>query len=62
MSLADELLADLEDAGMDGEEVTMEADLMMNGSDDDFDDIDDIDDIDSGQKGMDTSRVTHVAR
>lgn len=62
MSLADELLADLEDAGLDGEEVSMEHEQELNGEDDGIEDIEDIDDLDSGQKGLDTNRVTYVAR
>lgn len=62
MSLADELLADLEDVGMDGEEMSMENEHDMNADDDGIDDIDDIDNINSQQKSTDTSRITHVAR
>lgn len=62
MSLADELLADLEDAGMDGEEISMENEHDMNADDDGIDDIDDIDNLDSEQKFTDTNRITHVAR
>lgn len=62
MSLADELLADLEDAGMDGEEMSMENEHDMNADIDGIDDIEDIDNLDSQQNSIDTNRITHVAR
>nr|XP_039265935.1 U4/U6 small nuclear ribonucleoprotein Prp31-like [Styela clava] len=61
MSLADELLADLEDAGMDGE-VAMEEEHQLEDDSDGIDDIDDIDDLDSGQKATDSESIHHVAR
>ena len=61
MSLADELLADLEEAGLDGEDVTVD-----QNDDGDVDDIGDIDDLDAamdtGQSGIDSNSIRNVAR
>ena len=62
MSLADELLADLEEAGLEGEEVPVE-----NKNDNDLDEIGDIDDLDdtamdTGQSGIDPNSIRSVAR
>lgn len=63
MSLADELLADLEDAEMDGEEAEMEGEYQMHDIDDDIDDIDDIDAVDSGKhKEINAESIKFVAR
>ena len=60
MSLADELLADLEEAGLEGEDVPVES------VEDDVDDIGDIDDLDvgmdTGQSGIDPNSIRSVAR
>ena len=61
MSLADELLADLEEAGLEGEDVPVD-----NLDDDKIDDIDDIEDVDAsmdtGQSGIDPNSIQNVAR
>nr|CAB3265186.1 U4/U6 small nuclear ribonucleoprotein Prp31 [Phallusia mammillata] len=60
MSLADELLADLEEAGLEGEEATVEE------QDEDgiggIDEIEDIDAMDTGQGGIDPEGIRNVAR
>lgn len=60
MSLADELLADLEEAGLEGE------DIPVDNVEDDVDDIGDIDDLDvgmdTGQPEIDSNSIKNVAR
>ena len=60
MSLADELLADLEEAGLEGEGVPADQ------NNDDVDEIGDIDDLDitmdTGQSSIDPNSVRSVAR
>lgn len=60
MSLADELLADLEEAGLEGEEAIAEEQEEdgIGG----IEDIDDVDGMDTGQGGMDPEGICNVAR
>ena len=61
MSLADELLADLEEAGLEGEDVTV--DQTDEGDVDDIGDIDDLDAAeDTGQPSVDPNSIRSVAR
>ena len=61
MSLADELLADLEEAGLEGEDVPV--DQNNEGDVDDIGEIDDLDvAMDTGQSGIDPNSIRSVAR
>jgi len=61
MSLADELLADLEEAGLEGDDAPV--DQTDDGDVDDIGEIDDLDFvIDTGQPGVDPNSIQSVAR
>jgi len=59
MSLADELLADLEEAGLEGEATIDEAE---EGDIEEIDEIEDVGDMDTGQSGIDPDSIQSVAR